>query len=57
MPDEAVPVERALRAGAHGYVTTEEGTETALQAIHLLMQGKRYLGAEVAAKMIGKGSA
>jgi DNA-binding NarL/FixJ family response regulator len=56
MHDEAFHVERALRAGAHGYVTKEEGTETALEAIRLVMKGQRYLGAKVAAKLTGKRS-
>lgn len=55
MHDEAFYVEQALGAGAHGYVTKEEGTETALQAIRSLMQGKRYLSAKAAAKMTGMG--
>jgi DNA-binding NarL/FixJ family response regulator len=60
MRDEGIYAERALRAGADGYITKEEGTEKAIQAIRLLMQGKRYLSDKVAEKMmdtlVGKGS-
>jgi DNA-binding NarL/FixJ family response regulator len=52
MRDEGVYAERALRAGADGYITKEEGTEKAIEAIRLLMQGKRYLSDKVAAKVM-----
>ena len=46
MRDEGIYAERALRAGADGYITKEEGTEKAIEAIRVLMQGKRYLSDE-----------
>ena len=52
MRDEGIYAERALRAGADGYITKEEGTEKAIQAIRQLMQGKRYLSEKVAEKMM-----
>lgn len=52
MRDEGIYAERALRAGADGYITKEEGTEKAIQAIRLLMQGKRYISDRVAEKMM-----
>jgi len=52
MRDEGVYAERALRAGAHGYITKEEGTEKAIAAIRLLMQGKRCLSDRVAERMM-----
>jgi len=52
MRDEGIYAERALRAGADGYITKEEGTEKAIQAIRMLMQGKRYLSEHVAEKMM-----
>jgi DNA-binding NarL/FixJ family response regulator len=52
MRDEGIYAERALRAGADGYITKEEGTEKAIEAIRVLMQGKRYLSDKVAEKMI-----
>ena len=60
MRDEGIYAERAMRAGADGYITKEEGTEKAIQAIRLLMQGKRYLSDKVAERMmdtlVGNGS-
>ena len=52
MRDEGIYAERALRAGADGYITKEEGTEKAIQAIRLLMQGKRYVSYKMAEKML-----
>jgi DNA-binding NarL/FixJ family response regulator len=52
MRDEAVYADRALRAGADGYITKEEGTEKAIQAIRLLIQGKRYVSEQVADRMM-----
>jgi DNA-binding NarL/FixJ family response regulator len=52
MRDEGIYAERALRAGADGYLTKDEGTEKAIQAIRVLMQGKRYLSDQVAEKMM-----
>ena len=52
MRDEGIYAERALRAGADGYITKEEGTEKVIEAIRLLMQGKRYLSDKVAEKMM-----
>jgi DNA-binding NarL/FixJ family response regulator len=40
MRSESVYAERALRAGANGYITKEEGTEKAIETIRLLVQGK-----------------
>jgi DNA-binding NarL/FixJ family response regulator len=52
MRDEGLYAERALRAGADGYITKEEGTEKAIQAIRLLLQGKRYLSDKMAGRMM-----
>lgn len=54
MRDEGIYAERALRAGADGYITKEEGTEKAIEAIRLLMQGKRYVSEKLAEKMMDK---
>jgi len=54
MRDESLYAERALRAGADGYITKEEGTEKAIEAIRLLMQGKRYLSQKLAEKMMDR---
>jgi DNA-binding NarL/FixJ family response regulator len=52
MRDEGIYAERALRAGADGYITKEEGTEKAIQAIRMLLEGKRYLSDKVAERMM-----
>lgn len=52
MRDEAIYAERALKAGADGYLTKEEGTEKAIQALRLLMAGKRYVSDGVAQKLM-----
>jgi DNA-binding NarL/FixJ family response regulator len=51
MHEEARFVERALRAGAHGYVVKEEGADTAVRAIRLLLEGGRYLSGRLAGKL------
>ena len=50
--DEGIYAQRLLRAGADGYITKEEGTEKAIEAIRTLMQGKRYLTDKMAEKMM-----
>jgi DNA-binding NarL/FixJ family response regulator len=52
MLDETIYAERALRAGADGFITKEEGAEKAVEAIRLLRQGKRYVSAEVAERVL-----
>jgi DNA-binding NarL/FixJ family response regulator len=52
MREEGVYAERAMRAGADGYVTKQEGTEKAIEAIRRLMEGKRYLTDRVAERMM-----
>jgi len=54
MRDEGIYAERALRAGADGYLTKEEGTEKAVEAIRRLLQGKRYVSEKLAEKMMQK---
>jgi len=52
MRNDALHAERALRAGADGYITKEEGPEKVIEAIRLAMQGRRYVSPEVAAQMV-----
>ncbi len=54
MREEGIYAERALRAGADGYITKEEGTEKAIAAIRLLMEGKRYVSDKLAEKMMDR---
>ncbi|MHC4574137.1 MAG: response regulator [Planctomycetota bacterium] len=43
MHDELDYLERALRAGARGYVTKTEAAETIIAAINLILSGKDYI--------------
>jgi DNA-binding NarL/FixJ family response regulator len=54
MKSEQMYAERALRAGANGYITKEEGAEKAIEALRVLLQGKTYLGAQLAEAMMNR---
>lgn len=54
MRDEGVYAERALRAGANGYITKAEGTEKALEAIRAILQGKSFVSEKISAKMVDR---
>ena len=54
MRDEGIYAERALRAGANGYITKEEGAEKALEAIRLILQGRHYVSENISAKMVAR---
>lgn len=60
MHDEAVFAERALRAGASGYVTKQQLDDTVLLAIRKVLDGGTYLSetleASLAAKYIAGGT-
>ncbi len=43
MHDEGLYAERALRAGAMGYVMKQAPSKTILQAIHTVLSGERYV--------------
>jgi len=54
MHDEKVYAERALRAGAAGYVMKAEATEKVVEAIHKVLGGEVYVSDAVAATMVRK---
>jgi DNA-binding NarL/FixJ family response regulator len=54
MRAESLYAERALRAGANGYITKEEGAEKAIEAIRLLIQGKPYFSPQLAGFMMAR---
>jgi DNA-binding NarL/FixJ family response regulator len=60
MHDESVFAERALRAGARGYVMKEEATETVMTAIRRVLGGEIYLSDQMTSHMLsqlaGRGS-
>ena len=54
MYDEAVYGERALRAGAKGYVMKQEATEKVVTAIRRVLAGEVYVSSGMAAHMVSK---
>ena len=52
MHDETVYAERALRAGAKGYIMKEAGGEEVLGAIHRVLKGQVYLSDEMSARVV-----
>lgn len=54
MHDETVQAERALRAGARGYVMKQEATGTILTAIRQVLAGHIYLSDRMSSKLLGK---
>ncbi len=54
MYDETVYAERALRVGAHGYVSKQQLDETLLVAIRRLLRGEIYLSAQLEARLVTK---
>lgn len=51
MHDEALYAERAMRAGARGYIMKREATTKILQAVRSVLQGRLFLSPEVAMLM------
>ena len=54
MHDEAVYGERALRAGARGYIMKQEATEKVVTAIRRVLAGEVYVSDGMAAQMVSK---
>jgi DNA-binding NarL/FixJ family response regulator len=54
MHDESLYAERALRAGAKGYIMKAEATENVVSAIRKVMTGQIYVSDRMAAKMVRK---
>lgn len=52
MHDESLYAERALRAGAKGYVMKQEATEKVLTAIRMVLQGEIYLSEHLQEKVL-----
>jgi DNA-binding NarL/FixJ family response regulator len=53
MHDESIYAERALRAGAMGYIMKQEATEKMVAAIHRILSGEMYLSSEAAREILG----
>jgi DNA-binding NarL/FixJ family response regulator len=54
MHDESLYAERALRAGARGYIMKREATKKILQAIRAVLVGKLYISDKIAGAMAEK---
>ncbi len=54
MYDESLYAERAIRAGARGYVMKKEADETIITAIETVMAGELYLSERSAKNIVGK---
>lgn len=54
MHDEAVYAERALRAGARGYVMKQEPGEVLVAAIREILKGNIYLSKQMYAKLLNR---
>jgi DNA-binding NarL/FixJ family response regulator len=54
MHDESLYAERAIHAGARGYITKQEATTKILQAIRQVLAGQIYLSEKMAAKVLTK---
>lgn len=52
MHDEAVYAERALRAGAHGYIMKEEATSQVLTALRKVLQGDVYVSDRMVSRIL-----
>jgi len=52
MHDEMFYAERALKAGARGYLMKEAGSEKMLEAIHRLLAGQVTVSPQIAAKIL-----
>ncbi len=54
MHDEALYAERALRAGARGYVMKQEATENIAAAIRRVLAGHLYVSSSVTSQLVGR---
>jgi DNA-binding NarL/FixJ family response regulator len=52
MHDEAVYAERAIRAGAHGYIMKQEATNDVLIALRKVLAGDVYVSEQVVSRML-----
>ncbi len=54
MHDESLYAERALRAGAKGYLMKSEATETVIDAIRKILDGHIYLSNNMSSRIVSK---
>ncbi len=51
MYEDAIYADRALKAGAAGYVTKASAPGVLVEAVHTIARGKRYLSPDIAQKL------
>jgi DNA-binding NarL/FixJ family response regulator len=56
MHDEGLFAERALSAGAKGYVSKHESVERMVEAIRQVLQGEVYLSPQMTARLLARGT-
>lgn len=54
MHDELLHAERAIRAGAKGYITKQEATRKVMLAIRTVLKGEVYLSEQMAARIAAR---
>jgi DNA-binding NarL/FixJ family response regulator len=54
MRDESLYAERALRAGARGYITKEEGPAKVMEGLRRILDGDVYVSDKMAAKVLSR---
>jgi DNA-binding NarL/FixJ family response regulator len=54
MHDEGIYAERALRAGARGYITKNEAAAQVMAAIEKVLKGEVYLSDRMTSRMVGR---
>ncbi len=52
--DESLYAERALRAGAHGYINKRELQDNILAAVRTVINGQRYLSPKMTQQLVGQ---
>jgi len=52
--DESLYAERALRAGAHGYINKCELQENVVEALRAVLDGQRYLSQKMTQRLVGQ---
>jgi DNA-binding NarL/FixJ family response regulator len=55
MHEEALFAERALHAGARGYINKQEASEKVIESIRAVLNGKIYLSPEMAQRVLARG--
>jgi DNA-binding NarL/FixJ family response regulator len=54
MHDENLWAERALRAGARGYIMKQETSTTVVAAVHAILDGGRYVSPAIMGRILGQ---